>query len=100
MKLIILIMFFLLQNTVLALTFPIDDENLLHRNGRVLLTGWYNEDREGILHRALDIPANVHTHVRSATNGKVIEIGFEYNTGQKQAFGNYIKILDDEGFNG
>lgn len=95
----IAIVFVLLHSAASALTFPIDDEYCLHRNGKILLTGWYYEKRGNRLHSAVDVPANVHTPIRAVKAGKIIEKGFGYSRSNiQQAYGNYIKILDDGGF--
>jgi len=95
--------FLLISIKVYSLTFPIEQENCLVRKDRILLTGWYTENRgttENIrYHKAIDIPANTYTPVRAVTSGKVIEKGFAYNWSKvNQAYGNYIKILDDDGY--
>ena len=81
-----------------SLTFPIPLEHCLYRGNRILLTGWYYEDRGAYKHRALDIPASIGTPVKSVTSGNVIIKDFQYNRGKRQTFGNYLGIQDKEGF--
>lgn len=93
-----LIAMILLCSSAYSMTFPIDVKNCQIKRGRILLTGWYNEKRSYGKHRALDIPANLGTPVKSVVAGKVIEKGFEYKVGKnKQCFGNYVVIQDKQG---
>ena len=52
-----ILMFILMSQSAWALTFPIDLENCIMQNGRVLLTGWFTQKRAYGTHKALDIPA-------------------------------------------
>ena len=98
-KIIYGIVLILITGSVKAATFPIDDENCLHKRGNILLTGWYWEDRYYGKHQALDIPAAVYTPVRSTKSGVVIEQGYQYkNETGSQVWGNYVKIRDDENY--
>ena len=94
---IVLLALFLLPGIVSAMTFPIDIENCQIKYGRVVLTGWYSQARYYGRHRALDIPAVIGTPVKAVVSGRVIEKGFEYNTGKKQCFGNYVVVQASNG---
>jgi len=68
---------------------PVKDANTL--------TGWFYEKRGDRYHYALDIPAKENTLVYATVAGFVIEKGFDYAKLNKDGYGNYIKIKDQDG---
>lgn len=62
-----------------------------------VLSGTFYEKRGGRLHYAMDIPAREYTPVYAVEAGRVCEKGFDYRVSKNAGYGNYIKIIDDEG---
>lgn len=92
-----LIIFLLFPCFAFGITFPIDKDNCIMSGSRIVLTGWYYQQRTYGIHKAIDIPAAMGTSIRAVVSGVVIEKGFEYRSTTKQAYGNYIVIKAKDG---
>lgn len=66
-----------------------------------VLSGWYWENRgtkeKPRYHYSLDIPGVEGKIVYSTVHGYLIEKGFDYGSKEKEGWGNYLKIKDEEG---
>jgi murein DD-endopeptidase MepM/ murein hydrolase activator NlpD len=48
-------------------------------------------------HYAIDIPAREYTPIYAVEAGRVCEKGFDYRVSKNAGYGNYVKIIDDNG---
>lgn len=97
-KILIILSLFLLIGVASAETFPIDRENLIIRNGYIVLARWFcypNSAR--VWHGALDIPAQKYAPTRATTIGTVSEQDYDYPKQNsdgtwRDGYGNFVKI--------
>lgn len=97
-KILLTVMFMFFSASVYAYTFPVDLSGcVVNDNGRILLTGWFDEYRPTGKHNAIDIPANLGTNVRAFVAGKVVAKIYQPPRSGRQSYGNCIVIEDAQG---